>query len=345
MIRTLPRSLLGALMALTTCVVQPSVEAKPLEPMGFQEVLCALAKVGPQVDLLPEGEHRMAVRVVSPEPDKVLRHWQQLAKRPMPAQLSRVVVERPRPMIALVMDDLGLHPGQLEPLWDLGEPVTYAVLPHSKYAEEYHRRLSARFASILVHMPMEPMNACHMTMPGFLKVDQTPEERRTLIDAALSALPSAIGLNNHMGSRLTTDRWIMAEVVDAIPPGMGILDSRTSEHSALREAAAAAGRSSGARAIFLDNIQDREMVLKQLVLAFHHAKAYGHAIIIAHPHVESFMALRDFMHSYGRFVHLVTVEQVLQPPATPPWLRGCSTDNQGGTTPVIPGPEIAGDEP
>ncbi|MEE2779586.1 MAG: divergent polysaccharide deacetylase family protein, partial [Myxococcota bacterium] len=195
--------------------------------------------------------------------------------------------------------------------------------PNAQYTPDYVQALQARFSSMLVHLPMEPTEAKHMTIPGYMTMTQTAEERRSILEDALARIPTAIGVNNHMGSRLTADRWIMAELVDALPPHLAVVDSRTSEHSALREAAAAAGRPSGARAVFVDNVQKEDAIFARLKQGFDVAKAYGHAIVIAHPYKESMAGIKDFLHSYGRFVHLVTVERVLRPQGLSPWLRAC----------------------
>lgn len=312
--------------------------------LSFQEVLCSLAENFPHIDLLPDGEHRMAIRVVTPRPEEALRQWQVMEKSPLPPQISRLVVERPRPMIALILDDLGIHGNQLKVLWDLGQPVTYALLPKAQYTEQYVRQLQARFSSMLVHLPMEPTDPSHMTIEGYMTMTQTPQERRTILEDAISRIPTAVGVNNHMGSRLTADRWIMAELVDSLPPHLAVVDSRTTEHSALREAAAAAGRPNGARAVFVDNVQKEEAVFARLKQGYNVAKAYGHAIVIAHPYKESMAAIRDFLHSYGRFVHLVTVERVLRPPGVSPWLRACPIPGGSGPDPLEK-EELARDAP
>ena len=325
--------------------LQATAKAEPPSAhLSFQEVLCTLAEDFPHIDLLPDGEHRMAIRVVTPDPERALRQWQELEKNPLPPQISRLVVERPRPMIALILDDLGIHPHQLKVLWDLGQPVTYALLPKARYTSEYVRLLQARFSSMLVHLPMEPTEAKHMTIDGYMTMTQTPQERRSILEDALARIPTAVGVNNHMGSRLTADRWIMAELVDALPPHLAVVDSRTTEHSALREAAAAAGRPSGSRAVFVDNVQKEDAVFARLKQGFDVAKAYGHAIVIAHPYKESMAAIQSFLQSYGRFVHLVTVERVLRPAGLSPWLRACSGAAMGASSPMA-AEDVARDAP
>jgi polysaccharide deacetylase 2 family uncharacterized protein YibQ len=66
--------------------------------------------------------------------------------------------------------------------------------------------------------------------PGetFLRVGDPPEAAARRARAALARVPGAVGVNNHMGSRLTAERAAM----DALMPvlrarGLFFLDSRT----------------------------------------------------------------------------------------------------------------------
>ncbi len=255
--------------------------------------LCRFASAAPEVDLVPHGVDGVAPRA-----------------------------PRDLPKLTVVIDDLGLHPDQVQPLWALGAPLTWAILPGSRWGAEYARWLSARGASVLVHQPMEPMRADHMTLPNFLRQDDAPETRRLVLTRALAEVPGAIGLNNHMGSRLTREPSVMREVVDLLPRDFVVLDSRTTRRSQL--ASQARGRRPVAeRDVFLDNVREVDAIVSQLEQALRLAQARGHAVAIGHPYPETVEALRRFLEANGDQVELVPLERVSDPPVEPRWRRAC----------------------
>lgn len=300
----------------------PAPEVDP----GLTRLLCHLEDALERVDLLPDGPDGLALRLVSEDPVYAVSVWQRLVAKGTPASVRRIRVERPRPKLAIVVDDLGLHPGQVTALWSLGQPLTYAVIPHLPHTIEYARWLTDRGASFLVHLPMQPIQQDHMTLPNFLTIEQRPSERRGIVAAAMAVLPAAVGVNNHMGSLLTARRDIMDEIVGVLPRGTVVIDSRTSQDSQLGAAARDRGLPTADRTVFLDNEVKVEAIGAQLLTALRHATERGQAIAIGHPHDETVEALRAFIRDHGHQVHFVSIERVVSPEVKPPWLRGCGRD-------------------
>ena len=57
-------------------------------------------------------------------------------------------------------------------------------------------------------------------------------EIRSEVEAAIAAVPGAIGVNNHMGSKATADSRVMQTVLGAVwDAGLIFLDSRTTPDS------------------------------------------------------------------------------------------------------------------
>ena len=286
-------------------------------------LLCALEAAVDRVDLLPDGSGDMTLRLITENPVEAIRAWQWLTAKGAPKRMTRIKVERPRPMITVVMDDLGLAPGLLPELWGLGQPITYALIPHLQYTFSYSRWLTDHGASFLIHLPMEPEEADLMTLPGYITEEQRTLERQGIVRAALAVLPGAIGLNNHMGSHITQNATIMEEVIDVIPPDLVILDSRTSENSVMERVAQAQGRPTAVRTVFLDNDMKEEAITEQLMETLRVAKETGRAVAIGHPHKETLAALRAFIRSYGHEVHFVPIERLTTPAAKPAFLKSC----------------------
>lgn len=304
-------------------VARATLPPAPNTAAAEHRLLCALEAAVERVDLLPDGSGDMTLRLITDNPVEAIRAWQWLTAKGAPKRMTRIKVERPRPMITIVMDDLGLAPGLLPELWSLGQPITYALIPHLQYTFSYSRWLTDHGASFLIHLPMEPEEADLMTLPGYITEEQRTLERQGIVRAALAVLPGAIGLNNHMGSRITKNAALMEEVIEVIPPELVILDSRTSENSALERVAQAQGRPTASRTVFLDNDMNRETITEQLMETLRVAKETGRAVAIGHPHKETLAALRSFIRSHGHEVHFVPIERLATPATKPAFLQGC----------------------
>ena len=120
-------------------------------------------------------------------------------------------------------------------------PMTWAILPYSRYATETASVAKDSDIPYLLHLPMQAM------------IDKDPKEylvgkgmdRQTIkaITAkALDSLPSPIGINNHRGSLATSDWDTIVPVIDVLRErGLCFMDSRTSDKSVAYKAAQAAG--------------------------------------------------------------------------------------------------------
>lgn len=164
--------------------------------------------------------------------------------------------------VAIVIDDVGRDLAAFERLWALPIPLTFAILPGSKHAGAIQDRLQAspeRPREVLLHLPMEPLDATHMTAglereERFLLHTDSAYALRHKIEAALRAVPLAVGVNNHMGSRLTAEREVMERVMEVLAERhLLFLDSRTHASSTAEQVARARGMTASSRQIFLDH--------------------------------------------------------------------------------------------
>lgn len=311
--------LAAALAALLGACSGPGSELREAR----QRTVCAIGDDGWRLDLVPGPDVHLSLRAVTDDPETARRELRRRLDRDEPSGVARLVIAEPRPMLALVIDDLGLHPGQIAPLWALGQSITWALLPHTEHATTYARWLAESGASMLVHLPMEPDDPRHMTLPGYVRMADSAARVGELVDQAFEAIPGAVGINNHMGSRLTADRAAVDRVVAALPADAIVLDSRTAPESELTAAARRAGHPVAQRTVFLDNLREVDAILGQLDEALRHAQEHGSAVAIGHPYAETVEALRRFLAAHGEEVHLVPIERVTAPPTQPAWLARC----------------------
>ncbi len=196
-------------------------------------------------------------------------------------------------VVSLVIDDLGRSLSDLDTIGGLGVPVTYAVLPYESRTAEVVSTLRRRGAEMIVHLPMEPTGGADPG-PGALTESMS---RRQLVQAtrrALEAVPGAVGVNNHMGSRLSADRRAMDVILGVIAKhGLYFLDSRTSADSVAFTAARDLDLPAAERQVFLDPDPRPDAVRYQFRRLLEEARKRGSAIAIGHPHPDTLRVLQE----------------------------------------------------
>lgn len=202
---------------------------------------------------------------------------------------------RGRPMIAVVIDDLGVDRRRSGLVAGLPGPLTLAWLPYARDLPK--QTASARSAGheLMVHLPMEPSGAANPG-PGAMLTQLPAEELKRRIEAGLAAFDGYVGVNNHMGSRFTEDRAGMSVVLGEIDRrGLMFLDSRTSGRSVGYALAREMKMPAAARDVFIDHDPSSEAVLASLKQLEVVATRQGHAIGIGHPYDVTIDALREWL--------------------------------------------------
>lgn len=195
------------------------------------------------------------------------------------------------PVIAIVIDDLGVAPSRVAAALALPAPMTMAVLPYAGNAVQVAVAARAHGHEVLVHLPMEAENGQNPG-PQALLGALTPQEFAQRVNWNLSRFDGYIGVNNHMGSKLTQNSAAMGMLMAQLKQrGLLFLDSRTAAGTIAAATARNIGVTSLQRDIFLDNVITVESVRSQLRKTEDTARRNGYAIAIGHPHPETIAAL------------------------------------------------------
>jgi polysaccharide deacetylase 2 family uncharacterized protein YibQ len=196
-----------------------------------------------------------------------------------------------RAAIAVVIDDVGLDRGRSLRVIALPAPLTLSFLPYGRDAPALAILARQRGHEIMLHMPMQPVGG-ENPGPQALSADLGESEIRLRVGAALDRFGDAIGLNNHMGSRFTTEKRLLRPVMDELAArGLVFLDSRTSGASQGARAAEESGVPAALRDVFLDNDLSAEAIARQLEEVERLARRRGFAVAIGHPHDATLAAL------------------------------------------------------
>lgn len=204
-------------------------------------------------------------------------------------------VDDERPMIAIVIDDLGLNRPNTAALNDLPAPLTLAFLPYAGRIEAQTDAAHDAGHELMLHMPMEPFGS-DWPGPDALTTKIDREEFTTRLVKNLSRFEGFVGINNHMGSRLTADRTRMGVVMRELRKrDVLFLDSKTSARSIAGELAGQNGVPNTTRDIFLDHVIDLDTIRRQLARTEKIARRSGSAVAIGHPHGATIQALKEWL--------------------------------------------------
>jgi polysaccharide deacetylase 2 family uncharacterized protein YibQ len=220
-----------------------------------------------------------------------------------------------RPLVALIIDDLGNRPALDRRVLALPGEITCAFLPGTPYAGQLAELADALGKEVMLHLPMEPL-AVDVDHTDMLNLDMSREAFGELVRSSLAALPQARGVNNHMGSLLTQSplrmQWLMEELL-AQQHGLYFVDSYTSVRSVAWQVATANHLPNARRDVFLDASRDPAAIALQFRRLLRLAHQHGHAVAIAHPYPETVEFLeRHLSELDAEGVALVSVSRLIR---------------------------------
>ncbi|WP_395021613.1 divergent polysaccharide deacetylase family protein [Dongia sp.] len=201
-----------------------------------------------------------------------------------------------RPMIAIVLDDVGATPGDVPGALGLPGPITLSIMTYAANAAKIAAEAHRAGHEIMLHVPMEPINRDADPGPNALLVNLDAAEIAKRLDWGLAQFPGYVGINNHMGSKFTQNAAGMRVVLEQLKArGLLFLDSRTIANSVGDSLAAELGVTHLQRDVFLDDVIDEADIMKELARTEAIARKHGVAIAIGHPHRDTVAALRQWI--------------------------------------------------
>ncbi|MBE3577051.1 MAG: divergent polysaccharide deacetylase family protein [Limnochordales bacterium] len=219
------------------------------------------------------------------------------------------------PRLAVVIDDWGYDRPGARQILSLRVPLTAAVLPFAPLTREQAEAARQAGFEVILHMPMEPFDASIPLAAEALRTGMSEETVKELVRQALRAVPQAVGISNHQGSRATSDARVMRAVLEVVKQeGLFFLDSRTSSRSVALAVARQLGVPAAANRLFIDNDDDVAAIEARLWEAAELARREGHAIVIGHVYSSTAIALaRTLPELQKAGIELVTVSSLINP--------------------------------
>jgi len=196
--------------------------------------------------------------------------------------------------MAIIIDDLGPNWTQAKKILALPKQVTTSILPFTPHAKTIAKRAALQGRVTMLHVPMEADDRNELLGPGALRSAMNGWQLVAQLRKDIVSLPSITGVNNHMGSELTTEKatmkWVMALLWWH---GLYFIDSRTTPNTVALSVANSMGVSSGSRDVFLDHDISKAAIEQQFQRAKAIAHKTGFAIIIGHPYDETIAVLQQ----------------------------------------------------
>ena len=230
----------------------------------------------------------------------------------------KVVVKRPKkmkkvfhdhvPRLAIIMDDIG-NAKQVSAFQNIPFAITPSIFPATK-RHPNTPKFAKKFKCYMVHMPME---AFHFARPeeNTLEVSDPLATIEEKIANMHHDFPDAVAINNHTGSKFTSDARAMDRLFCVLDKyDINFIDSKTAPHTRGKETGKLHNRVVLERNIFLDNEPDVDYILNQLKKAVRYAKRHGTAIAICHPRPETFEAFKEAAYLL-KDVKMVFIDELL----------------------------------
>ncbi len=281
-----------ALLALALYVGRELIEPPPPPDLGG----VAAMEVTPRAQ---ESDGVVGTTAPSAAPPAIVEPTLDAAPQP---EATGTILHSPSPgfrtpggpaRLAVVIDDLGRSLEEVDALTSIGVALTYSVLPFESRTPAVVARLAGLGEEILCHLPMEPLGPLDPG-PGALRSTMSAAELVRATQSALAAVPGATGVNNHMGSGMSSHRQAMTTVLEVlVDHGLYYLDSRTTADTVGYSVARELGLAAGERQVFLDADRDPAAILTQFRRLLDVARSRGGAIAIAHPYPETLAILQQ----------------------------------------------------
>jgi len=210
-----------------------------------------------------------------------------------PAPTTRIVTipkieieieEDVRGNIVIIIDDFGYRDDNVsEGFLSLDADLTFAIIPGHQNSKVFAAKADQNGYEVIVHMPMESTNETRGEKNYMLTTSMTSNEIERRVEEVFSEFPEAVGMNNHQGSKATSDKRIMNIVGNVLKRyGKYFIDSRTTAATVAETTMRSRGVHTIRRHVFLDNENKHNKIREQLYKLVDKAESKGLAVGIGH---------------------------------------------------------------
>jgi len=205
------------------------------------------------------------------------------------------IEEAIRGNIVIIIDDFGYRDDNVsEGFLSLDADITFAIIPGHQNSKVFAAKADQNGYEVIVHMPMESTNETRGEKEYKLTTSMTSDEIESKVEEVISEFPEAVGMNNHQGSKATSDKRIMNIVGNVLKRhGKYFIDSRTSSETVAETTMRSRGVPTIRRHVFLDNENQKNKIREQLYKLADKAELKGLAVGIGHAKTNTLKVLKQ----------------------------------------------------
>ncbi len=288
-------------------------QALPPEVEFSEEELAQISNDELEPDLL--HEKYLNIMKLSPQ-EEVVQVLPNVEAIPN-SQKRRVYKNTKKPKIAIVIDDIGMNMRQSRAAINLPAQMTLAMLPYAPKVRELARQAKGKGHELIIHTPMEALAGNDASLGSMaLKTNMPPNVFKAEFNKIANSFEGYVGVNNHMGSRLTQDRAAMGILMHELSKrGLFFLDSKTISTSVASDVAKEYLIPHATRDVFLDHEDTPEYVAQAIAKIEHIAGKTGSVIAIGHPKEITMNALEQWIpDAQARGFEFVPLSQLMKHP-------------------------------
>lgn len=216
--------------------------------------------------------------------------------------------------LAILIDDFGYRQQNENQVLQMPKAVSIAIFPNAPDTRVMMEKAHQQGREILIHLPMAPLSKQPLEKDT-LTPSMSREEVKRIVDKAIASVPYAVGINNHMGSAMTSSLPGMENVMQAMNAhNLFFLDSMTIGNTKSVQAAAGTRVRVIKRNVFLDDVQNETEIRRQFERAIQLARRNGYAIAIGHPHPTTVRVLQQMLPNLPSDIVLVRPSDLLNEP-------------------------------
>jgi polysaccharide deacetylase 2 family uncharacterized protein YibQ len=205
-------------------------------------------------------------------------------------QNTTLAYQGKKPRLVIIIDDVHTKM-QLQQIQNLGMKITPSIFPPYQLAK-HSNMLAKNLKHYMIHLPMESGSKQFNKQTKTLMTSFSDERIADRVMEIRQLFPKAKYINNHTGSRFTSNYKAMKKLYIALKlEGFVFVDSFTAATSKVKRIAHEFGDAYVRRDIFIDNKHTIPYIHNQLKQAAIKAKKNGYAIAIGHPHRTTMRAL------------------------------------------------------
>ncbi len=209
-----------------------------------------------------------------------------------PNEVKAAVKAGYKPRLVIIIDDVA-YKHQADAIKSVNLKLTPSFFPATS-AHPETPVLARRFSFYMIHLPMQALGGFKGAEIGTLTVDDDYEKIAKKLQSIKRDFPNLKYINNHTGSRFTSDAAAMDRMMRAVrDENLIFVDSKTTSPTKVYGAAKKYSMPYIARDVFLDHDGSKVAVRKQLKYAIELAKKRSYAIAIGHPHKNTLEVLQE----------------------------------------------------